>query len=98
METVTVRLSTSSIYRASEIVADLRNAAETLFYPLRSVGYWDGPSGDHLCPQSHVRRRCPHASAPGEGDGVPYAQTVEDELHGFLEVVFPHAGVSIFLG
>ena len=98
MEKVTVRITARDGFRASEIVADLRNAAETLFHPLRCVGYWDGPSRDHLCPQAMRQASCPHVLAPEESGYIPYAQTVDEDLQGFLEVAFPHADVSVFLG
>jgi hypothetical protein len=98
VEKVTIHITAQEGFRASEIVADLRNAAEILFHPLRCVGYWDGPSRDHLCPEAMRHAACPHQLSPKESGYIPYTQTVEDELRGFLEVTFPHADVSVFLG
>jgi hypothetical protein len=98
MTKVTVEISTDSDFRATEIVADLRNMAEILFYPMRCVGFWDEPTGGHICPQLQLGKDCPHRAdglAPSQEE---YQRTVEDQLRGVLEVDFPHAGVHIYLG
>ena len=98
LKTLVLRIETTGEFQASEIMADLRNVAETLFYPFRTVGYWDGPTTDHLCPQAARGEGCPHALPLTDPAYLPYARTVEDDLNGVLEVQFPHADVSIFLG
>ena len=95
---VDIRVHADSDFRATEIVADLRNIAETLFFPMKCVGFWDIPTKGHICPQLQRGHECPHrdGSAPEVPDG--YRDTVENELGGVLEVAFPHAGVYIYLG
>ncbi len=97
MEKIEVAIPRSLSYRATEMVADLRNAAETLFFPMHVVGYWDAPSGDHLCPQAQRRARCPHALASDDPGHEDYLATVERDLEGVLEVSFPHASVRLYL-
>ena len=99
IERITVSLDSDGSSRASEIVADLRNVAEALFHPLRLVAYWDAQAeGRHICPQADRGEECPHHLPPGSPDHVPYGQTVDRDLAGTLEVCFPHAGLSIYLG
>ena len=95
---VTIDIRTDSDFRATEIVADLRNAAEILYFPLKSVGFWDGPTGGHICPQLQRGQECPHCGKSGEEALAEYVSTVENELRGVVEVSFPHADVHIFLG
>lgn len=96
--TVDIHVHTGSDFRATEIVADLRNVAETLFFPMKCAGFWDVPTKGHICPQLQRGHECPHhdGSAHELLDG--YRHTVENELRGVLEVAFPHAGVYIYLG
>ena len=95
---VTVVIQQDNGFRASEIIADLRNAAETLFHPLKLVGFWDSQAdGMHICPQEARKKECPHRLPSGDPRRVDYAQTVEEEMDGRLEVSFPHAGVQIYL-
>ena len=37
---VEVNIATKSSFRPTEIVADLRNVAETLYHPLQLAGFW----------------------------------------------------------
>ncbi len=97
MERIEVLIPPSESYRATEIVADLRHAVETLFFPMKTVGYWDVPTGDHLCPQAKLQGRCPHALPTGDPARVDYLVTVERNLDAVLEVYFPHARVRLFL-
>jgi len=99
IERITVLLESAGSSRASEIVADLRNVAEALYHPFRLVAYWDAQAGGrHTCPQTDRGEECPHEGPPEESGHVPYAQTVEMELEGSLELYFPHAEVSVYLG
>ena len=93
---IKIHLETPPEYRGTEIIGDLRGVAETLFYPFKAVGFWDGQTGNHLCPMAEAGNACPH-SADAEGRSA-YAATVEDELAGELEVLFPHADLSVYLG
>ena len=93
---IEIQLVTPQEYRGSEIIGDLRGVAETLFYPFKFVGYWDGQTGSHLCPKTEAGKSCPHGT--GAEAQNSYALTVEDELAGELEVVFPHADLTVYLG
>ncbi len=37
----------------------LRTVAETLYYPMQVVGFWDYQMDMHLCPQEERRQACP---------------------------------------
>ena len=93
---IKVQLETPSGYRGTEITGDLRGVAETLFYPFKAVGFWDGQTGNHLCPMAEAGKACPHGADAGAQRS--YATTIEDELAGELEVVFPHANLTVYLG
>ena len=93
---IAVRLEGPSQYRGTEIIGDLRVIAETLYYPFKFVAFWDGQTGNHLCPQTQAGRPCAHS--PDDAGRASYAVAVEDEMAGELEVLFPHADLSIFLG
>ena len=97
IKTVVLHIETDGDYRASEIVADLRNTAEILFFPLKVVGYWDEPTGDHLCPPAFIGNECPHIQPRESPKHIPYLKMIEEELDGVLHVEFPHAEVSVYL-
>lgn len=97
MEKVEIILSGGASYRPTEMVADLRSAAETLFFPMKTVGYWDVPTRDHICPQAQKRRACPHVLEPDDPSHVDYVSTAEQDLDAVLEITFPHAKVRLFL-
>ena len=64
MDRVTVNIETQGGMRASEIIADLRATAETLYYPMTLVGFWDYRAEMHLCARkrsggSHARMSFP---------------------------------------
>lgn len=83
--------------RASEILADLRSAAETLYFPMKVVGFWDYQADLHLCPQEERREACPHKLAADDPARVDYARTLQRERRASVEVCFPHAGVRLYL-
>ena len=93
---IAVNLDGPAEYRGTEIIGDLRVIAETLYYPFKFVGFWDGQTGNHLCPQTQAGEACWHP--PGDDGLAAYAVAVEDQMKGELEVFFPHADLSIFLG
>ena len=98
MEVVEVVIKSDGAFRATEILADLRNVAETLYFPMKLVGFWDTQAGNaHLCPQERLGKRCPHVLPPSDPAHVPYALAVQRDLGATLEVRFPHARVSVFL-
>ena len=98
MWTVTVNVEENEVFSASQILADLRVVTETLFYPLRQVGFWDNQAdGMHLCPQESRKTECPHKLPHDDPSYVEYSKTAEREMDALLEVVFPHAQVHIYL-
>ena len=98
MESVEIAVATTSGYRATEVVADLRNAVESIYFPMKSVGYWDVRASDHRCPQDMLRAQCPHVLPADDPRFVDYELTVQRDLSGVLDVYFPHARVHIYLG
>ena len=93
---IVVNLDGPAEYRGTEIIGDLRVIAETLYYPFKFVGFWDGQTGNHLCPQTQAGQACSHS--PDEAGRAAYAAAVENDMKGEMEVFFPHADLSIFLG
>ncbi len=93
---IKIQIETPPEYRGTEIIGDLRGVAETMFYPFKAVGFWDGQTGNHLCPMAEAGKTCPHGADAGAKSS--YATTIEDELAGELEVVFPHADLTVYLG
>ena len=98
MERVVVEIATDGDYRASETVADLRNAAETLYFPMRLVGFWDTRADMHLCPQEERKQPCPHRLPAADPAHVDYGLQLQRDRGGSLEVFFPHAQVAVYLG
>lgn len=97
MDRVTITIDTEGGSRPSEILADLRAVAETLYFPMRLVGFWDSRADIHLCPQEERRELCPHRLPTGDAGRVDYETTISRERRGSLQVVFPHAGIAIYL-
>ena len=98
MNKISINIETDGGARASEIIADLRVVAETLYFPMKLVGFWDHRVDMHLCPQEEKKKMCPHKLPQGHADYVDYGDTLQRERDAGLEVMFPHAGVAIFLG
>lgn len=97
IDRVTVDIKADGEARASEIIADLRSVAETLFYPMKLVGFWDYQADMHLCPQEERREACPHKLPAEHADHVEYVNTLQRERRASIELNFPHAGIAIFL-
>ena len=97
MNTVNITIEPNAPYRATEIVADLRNVAESLYFPMKLVGFRDTRADIHLCPEEERRKPCPHRTADGALDAVSYSRSLERERQAILEVTFSHAGVSVYL-
>ena len=72
MDTVTIAVVTESWMGASEIIADLRNVSETLYYPMKLVGFRDHRRDLHLCPQEERRETCPHRLRASDPKYVDY--------------------------
>lgn len=97
MDRAVINIEAAGGLRATEIVADLRSAAETLYFPMKMVGFWDYRADMHLCPQEESRKPCPHRAATEQEGRVEYAYTLQRERQAVLEVYFPHAQVALFL-
>jgi hypothetical protein len=97
MDRVTVNIETQSGMRASEIIADLRTAAETLYFPMKLVGFRDHRQDMHLCPHQERRQACPHELDRSDPDYVDYELTLERERQANLRLDFPHARVTLYL-
>lgn len=95
---IAVEVENHPVFVASHILADLRIVAETLFYPLRQVGFWDRQAdGMHFCPQAIRGSQCPHSLHKSDPDFVDYARTAEVDLNAVLEVYFRHSDLSVYL-
>ena len=97
MKTIHLEFTGDTEFRAREIMADLRTAAETLFFPLKMCGFWERAQDLHLCPQEERQEPCPHKLGADDPGQEPYSRTLERERQAVLEVVFPHANSSVFL-
>ncbi len=97
MDKATVRIETESKYRPTEIMGDLRIIAETLYFPMRLVGFWDEAADTHMCPETELARPCPHNVPEDDPSYVPYSRSMERLKQAVVEVVFPHANVRMFL-
>lgn len=97
MNIIKVTFTGDTEFRPSEIVADLRSAAETLFFPMRMCGFWDQAADIHLCPQEERRQPCPHRLPASNPDRVDYSRTLERERQAVLGLEFPHSEITIYL-
>ena len=97
IERATVRIETESPFRPSEIMGDLRIVAETLYFPMRLVGFWDEAADTHMCPETEAEKPCPHALDADDPAFVPYYRSMQRYKGAAIEVAFPHAGVRMFL-
>ncbi len=97
MEKITINIQSNGDTRASETIADLRNASEVLYFPMKLVGFWDHQAGMHLCPQEERRQPCPHTLPESDPARVDYATALQRERGANLELTFPHAGVVLYL-
>jgi|TARA_B110000263_G_C15217036_1_gene468034 hypothetical protein len=84
-------------FRPTEILSDLRIAAETLYSPMKMVGFWDSVQEMHLCPQVERRQPCLHnPDDPGE-KFLPYVETLAKERQATLALLFKHSGITVYL-
>ncbi len=98
MERVSVSIETAGAFRATEAMADLRNVAETLFFPMRFVAFWDTQAdGAHLCRQEERGQECHHNLPSDDPRHEDYSVVAERDMRATLEVSFQHAGVKIYL-
>ncbi len=97
MEIVTVNVDPNAPFRASETMADLRNVAESLYFPMKTAGFWDTRLDLHLCPEEERRQECPHRLANGDLDTAAYSLSLERNRHATLQLEFPHAQITLYL-
>ena len=97
MWSVQVNIEEHEVFRPSEIIADLRAAAEALYHPFKVVGFWDSHADMHLCPWEQRREECPHRLSAEDEGFVEYEDTVSRDMGATLRVEFPHASVSLYL-
>lgn len=98
MERIVVSIETGGPFRATEAMADLRNVAETLFFPMRFVAFWDAQAdGAHLCRQEQQGQECPHRLPTDDPRHEDYSTAAQRDMRATLEVSFQPAGVIIYL-
>ena len=97
MEIVTINIEPNRPIRATETMADLRNVAESLYFPMKVAGFWDTRIDLHLCPEEERRTECPHRRSNGEFDEDAYARSMERMRHVTLQLEFPQAHITIYL-
>ena len=97
MDKATLRIETQSKLRPSEIMGDLRIVAETLYFPMKIVGFWDEDADMHMCPETELARPCPHKVPEDDPNFVPYTRSMQRLKQAVIEVIFPHANVRMFL-
>ncbi len=97
MNRATIRIETNSGFRPTEIMGDLKIVAETLYFPMRLVGFWDEVEDKHMCPETQLGASCPHALPPDAPDFVPYTRSMQRLRQAAIEVAFPHAKIRMFL-
>ena len=96
MNRVTIAIDAQGDARASEILADLRMAAEALYHPMRVVGFWEGPDM-HLCPDEERRAPCAHQLNDARAAQASYAASMQRDRQANLQLDFPHAGLTLYL-
>ena len=97
VDKVVVNIETVGMTRASEIISDLRNATESIYFPMKIVGFWDHQADMHLCPQEERRQECPHKLPASDPNHVDYATALQRERQANLEVYYPHAKLALYL-
>jgi len=91
MKIIKVIIETDSDFRATEIPADLKIAAETLFYPLKSIGIYDKRTGEHPC----RKQPCNHMN--NENSDELIRNDLEKDFGATCEIYFITALVHVFL-
>ena len=94
---VEVNISSQNTFRPTEIVADLRNVAETLYHPLKLSGFWDERTSEHLCIDKNKGHICQHITSEGVFSVELYLQDDRPLAKHIMIVKFPHASVWILL-
>lgn len=97
MNKVIIRIDTNDEVRASEIIADLRNVVEVIYFPMKMVGFWDSQGDIHLCTENDQTVTCAHKLPKTDNQYVDYAYSLQRECQANLEIVFPHAQITLYL-
>ena len=97
METIEINLINNKKFRASEIIADLKSISETLYFPMKMVGFWDYHLNIHLCPQLERREICNHELNQTNPSYINYEETIQRERKAVLCVYFIDAKMKIYL-
>ncbi len=97
MDPINLNLSGDGKYRPTEVLSDLRIVAETMYGPMKMVGFWDFEKDIHLCPHIEKRKECPHKLEESDPNYVAYETTLMRERQATLSIAFPHAKTTLFL-
>ena len=97
MEEITINISGKENYRPTEVLSDLRIVAETMYGPMKMVGFWDFEKDIHLCPHIEKRKECPHKLNQSDPNYVDYETTLMRERQATLAISFPYAKTTLFL-
>ena len=84
-------------YKATEIISDLRIVAETLYGPMKMVGFWDKQQKMHLCPFLERHQECPHNETQPDDNFPSYEKTLERERQASLAILFQHASITLYM-
>ena len=98
MDRATIRFEVEGAARASEIIADLRTASETLYFPMkggRLLGPSEGPAP--LSARGNGGRSVRTSSRRGQPGHEDYVLSLQRERQANLEVYFEHADLSMYL-
>ena len=96
MESVTIQID-GQAFRATEVISDLRIVAETLYGPMKMVGFWDRHQNIHLCPFVERHQDCPHEDEILATRFTSYEKTLQRERQASLAIDFPHADITLYL-
>lgn len=95
---ISINVEKHQVFTPTHILADLRVVAETFFYPLKQIGFWDAEAdGIHFCPQENRRTLCPHKLSDDDPRYVPYTETAVKDMKAILEVYFTHSNTYLYL-
>ena len=97
MEEVTLDIKASKLLEPTEIISDLRIAAETFYGPMKMVGFWDYQKDMYLCPQMERRQACPHSQQENDPNFVSYISALERERHCNFAVSLSHVEITLYL-
>ena len=97
MHEIVFNVESTGEYRPTEIMSDLRIVAETMFIPMKMVGFWDYQQDLHLCPHLEKRKDCPHILDANHENYESYEKTLQKERGAIISINFPHANIKLFM-